>query len=113
VAATPGTVAAAAQTAMPSTVDIRVTLDQGTAEGSGVILTADGDVLTNNHVVAGSTGPIEVTLADGSQHTATIVGTAPSYDLAVIKLQGVSGLTPATLGQSGSLQVGQQVVAIG
>jgi len=111
--ATPGTVAAAAQKAMPSTVDIRVDLPQGTAEGSGVILTADGDVLTNNHVVAGSTGDIVVTLADGSQHNATVVGTAPSYDLAVIKLQGVSGLTPATLGQSSSLQVGQQVVAIG
>ncbi|GAA1317488.1 S1C family serine protease [Pseudonocardia xinjiangensis] len=111
--ATPGTVAAAAQKAMPSTVDIRVNLAQGTAEGSGVILTADGDVLTNNHVVAGSTGQIVVTLADGSQHPATVVGTSPSYDLAVIKLQGVSGLTPATLGQSSSLQVGQQVVAIG
>ncbi len=111
--AAPGTVTAAAQAAMPSTVDIRVTLAQGTAEGSGVILTADGDVLTNNHVVAGSTGNIEVTLSDGSQHPATVVGTSPSYDLAVLKLQGVSGLTPATLGQSSSVQVGEQVVAIG
>jgi putative serine protease PepD len=112
-ATTPGSVAAAAQTAMPSTVDIRVSLAQGSAEGSGVILTADGDVLTNNHVVAGATGTITVTLADGSEHPATVVGTSPSYDLAVIRLQGVSGLTPATLGTSGDLQVGQQVVAIG
>lgn len=112
-AATNGTVTAAAAKAMPSTVDIRVTLAQGTAEGSGVILTADGNVLTNNHVVAGSTGSITVTLADGSQHSATVVGTSPSYDLAVIKLDGVSGLTPATLGQTKDVQVGQQVVAIG
>ncbi|GEL22457.1 hypothetical protein PSU4_14110 [Pseudonocardia sulfidoxydans NBRC 16205] len=112
-AATNGTVAAAAAKATPSTVDIRVNLAQGTAEGSGVILTADGNVLTNNHVVAGATGQITVTLSDGSQHTAKVVGTAPSYDLAVIKLDGVSGLTPATLGQTKDVQVGQQVVAIG
>ena len=111
--ATAGSVAAAARTAMPSTVDIRVSMSQGSAEGSGVVLTADGNVLTNNHVVAGATGPITVTLADGSQHRATVVGTSPSYDLAVIKLAGVSGLTPATLGRSGDVQVGQQVVAIG
>jgi putative serine protease PepD len=110
---TPGSVAAAAQTAMPSAVDIRVTLPQGIAEGSGVILTADGNVLTNNHVVAGATGDITVTLADGSEHPATLVGTSPSYDLAVIKLQNVSGLPAATLGNSADLRVGQQVVAIG
>jgi putative serine protease PepD len=112
-AAEPGTVAGAAAIATPSTVDIRVSTAQGTAEGSGVVLTADGAVLTNNHVVAGGTGEITVTLADGSEHAATVVGTAPSYDLAVIRLQGVSGLTPATLGNSGDVQVGQQVVAIG
>ncbi len=109
----PGSVAAAAAKAMPSTVDIQVALSQGTAEGSGVILTADGDVLTNNHVVAGATGDMTVTLADGTEHRATVIGTSPSYDLAVIKLQGVSGLTPAALGESSSVQVGQQVVAIG
>jgi putative serine protease PepD len=110
--ATGGSVAAAAATVLPSTVDIRVTLAGGAAEGSGVVLTADGDVLTNNHVVDGAR-TITVTLADGSQHQATVVGTSPSYDLAVIKLQGVSGLTPATLGTSANLQVGQEVVAIG
>ncbi len=113
VSAEPGTVAGAAAIATPSTVDIGVTLAQGAAEGSGVILSADGAVLTNNHVVAGSTGDITVTLADGTQHPATVVGSAPSYDLAVLQMQGVSGLTPATLGNSADLQVGQQVVAIG
>ena len=110
--AAPGSVTAAAQTVLPSTVDIRATTAQGAAEGSGVILTADGDVLTNNHVVAGG-GQLTVTLADGSEHPATVVGTSPSYDLAVIRLQDASGLTPAALGESSSLQVGQSVVAIG
>ena len=108
-----GTVAGAAAAAAPSTVDIRVVTSQGVAEGSGVILTADGAVLTNNHVVSGSDGTISVTLADGSEHTATVVGTSPSYDLAVLRMQNVSGLTAATLGRSADLQVGQQVVAIG
>ena len=108
-----GTVAGAAAAAAPSTVDIRIVTSQGVAEGSGVILTADGAVLTNNHVVSGSNGTITVTLADGSEHTATVVGTSPSYDLAVLRMQNVSGLTAATLGRSADLQVGQPVVAIG
>jgi putative serine protease PepD len=110
--AAPGTVTAAAQTVLPSTVDIRATLPQGEAEGSGVVLTANGDILTNNHVVAGSR-ELSVTLQDGSEHPATVVGTSPSYDIAVIRLQGASGLTAAALGDSSSLQVGQPVVAIG
>jgi putative serine protease PepD len=110
--AAPGTVTAAAQTVTPSTVDIRTTVAQGEAEGSGVVLDANGDILTNNHVVAGAR-EISVTLSDGSAHPATVVGTSPSYDIAVIRLQGASGLTPATLGESSSLQVGQPVVAIG
>ena len=109
-----GTVAGAAAAAAPSTVDIRIVTSQGVAEGSGVILTADGAVLTNNHVVSGANGgTITVTLNDGSEHTATVVGTSPSYDLAVLRMQNVSGLTAATLGRSADLQVGQQVVAIG
>jgi putative serine protease PepD len=108
-----GTVAGAAAAAAPSTVDIRVITQQGVAEGSGVILTADGAVLTNNHVVEGAAGNIVVTLNDGTQHQAKVVGTSPSYDLAVLRMQNVSGLTAATLGRSADLQVGQQVVAIG
>jgi putative serine protease PepD len=110
--AAPGSVTAAAQTVLPSTVDIRATLAQGEAEGSGVVLTANGDILTNNHVVAGSR-ELTVTMQDGSELPATVVGTSPSYDIAVIRVQGASGLTPATLGDSNSLQVGQPVVAIG
>lgn len=108
-----GTVAGAAAIATPSTVDIQVRTGGGAAEGSGVILTADGAVLTNNHVVADASGPITVTLSDGTQHAATVVGTSPSYDLAVLRISGVSGLVPATLGRSADLVVGQQVVALG
>ena len=108
-----GTVAGAAAAAAPSTVDIRVATTSGAAEGSGVILTADGAVLTNNHVVEGASGAITVTLSDGTQHAATVVGRSPSYDLAVLRMQDVSGLPAAALGRSADLQVGQQVVAIG
>jgi putative serine protease PepD len=110
--AQPGTVAHAAQKASSSTVDIRVAGNRGSAEGTGVVLTADGYVLTNNHVVSNS-GEITVTLPDGKKTAARVVGTAPSYDLAVIKLDGASGLTPAELGKSSNLTVGQTAVAIG
>ncbi|MEU6701509.1 trypsin-like peptidase domain-containing protein [Pseudonocardia sp. NPDC046786] len=110
-----GSIAGAAAAITPSTVDIQVRTAQGVSEGSGVILTADGEVLTNNHVVSGAAqgGQITVTLSDGTRHEATVVGTSPSYDLAVIRLQGASGLTAATLGESSGVQVGEQVVATG
>ncbi len=111
----PGSVTYAAQVASKSTADIKVQMAQGTAVGSGIVLSSDGYVLTNNHVVAGagSGSKIVVTTSDGKQYPATITGTSPSYDLAVIKLDGASGLTPAILGDSDALQVGEQVVAVG
>jgi putative serine protease PepD len=115
VSSQPGSVAAAAKTAMKSTVDIKVATQRGTATGTGIVLTPDGYVMTNNHVVAGAGngGKIQVTTPDGQKHAAAVKGTSPSYDLAVIKLDGVSGLTPAVLGQSSALQVGQPVAAVG
>jgi putative serine protease PepD len=80
--------------------------------GSGIVLSADGLVLTNAHVVGGL-GNITVVLADGSQHPATLVGSSPNDDVAVVKVDGVSGLTPADLGSSEALQVGEEVIAIG
>jgi putative serine protease PepD len=111
----PGSVTYAAAAASKFTADIAVATAQGTAIGSGIVLSSDGYVLTNNHVVngVGSGARIQVTTADQNTNAATIVGTSPSYDLAVIKLQNVSGLTAAPLGSSANLQVGEQVVAVG
>jgi putative serine protease PepD len=99
----------------PSIVDVKVATAQGTAEGSGIVLTADGRIVTNNHVVegAGGSGTVRVTLADGRSVPARIVGTSAGADLAVLQMQGVSGLTPATLGDSSALKVGDTVLAFG
>jgi serine protease Do len=81
--------------------------------GSGVIVSKDGYILTNNHVVADAQ-EIKVTTSDRKNYTATIVGTDPKSDLAVIKLKGdVSNLTPAEFGDSGRLRLGDIVLAIG
>ncbi|MEZ5097332.1 MAG: trypsin-like peptidase domain-containing protein [Nocardioides sp.] len=100
---------------LPSVVKIDVVGSQGAGSGSGIILTADGEILTNNHVVevAGDTGQISVSFNDGSRADATILGTDPLTDTAVIQADGVSGLTPATIGSSAALAVGQEVVAVG
>jgi putative serine protease PepD len=79
-----------------------------------VILTADGYVLTNNHVVANAQGDsVSVIFADGKKATATIVGTDPRTDLAVVKASGVAGLTAAKFGDSAKMQVGDTVLALG
>ncbi|MEO7446926.1 MAG: trypsin-like peptidase domain-containing protein [Humibacillus sp.] len=107
---------AVAKAASPSVVSIDVTTQQGSGAGSGVILDGNGHVLTNNHVVGDATGQgaIQVTLADGRTYAATIVGTDPSTDLAVIKLTSApTDLTPITLGDSTALKVGDPVMAVG
>jgi serine protease Do len=89
--------------------------DQGAlfgGAGTGVVLSADGLVLTNAHVVTGS-NDISVRMFDGSTHDASLVGRTPSNDLAMIRIDGVDDLTPATLGSSDSLAVGEPVIAIG
>ncbi|MCP2261781.1 putative serine protease PepD [Streptoalloteichus tenebrarius] len=106
----------AAAVASRSVVDVAWSTGRSGAEGSGVILTADGAVLTNNHVVEGAvaTGaPITVTLPDGAKRPARVVGRDGGSDLAVLRVDGASGLTPAQFGDSAGLRVGQQVVAIG
>ena len=79
--------------------------------GSGVILSADGYIVTNNHVVAGADS-ITVRTRDGKSYAANLVGTDPDADLAVLKIEA-SGLTPAVLGSSDDLVVGETAVAIG
>ena len=99
-----------AQKVEPSVVSITV----GSVEGSGVIVSADGYVVTNNHVVAGGGGnTVTVVFDDGKRGTATVVGTDPKTDLAVIKVNGASGLSPAKLGDSAAMQVGDTVLALG
>jgi serine protease Do len=82
-----------------------------TGVGSGVVLTADGYILTNKHVVAGSQS-LTVELADGEQFSAKVVTESTDADLALIKIEA-TGLTPAAIGDSASLQVGETVIAIG
>jgi serine protease Do len=79
--------------------------------GSGVIVSSEGRVLTNNHVVAGA-DRVKVTLADGRSFDAEVVGTDPKTDIAVVKIDA-HGLPAATLGDSDELQVGEWVLAIG
>jgi S1-C subfamily serine protease len=101
----------------PAVVSIQATIDQGpfssTAAGSGMILTSDGEVLTNAHVVNGASG-ITVTLSGQSQaRSATLVGIDTSNDLALLKINGASNLPTVSLGKSSEVQVGDDVVAIG
>jgi putative serine protease PepD len=110
-----GSVEKVAASVLPSVVKINVSGSSGSGSGSGIILRADGTILTNNHVVslAGDNGSITVNFNDGKTAKATVVGTDPVTDMAVIKAQDVSGLAAATIGKSGDLRVGQSVVAIG
>ncbi|GAA4150764.1 trypsin-like peptidase domain-containing protein [Streptomyces tunisiensis] len=107
-----GTVAGVAKSVSPSIVEVKAASSSGSATGSGVIVTEDGEVVTNNHVVAGAS-QIQVRTHDGKTYDARVVGTDSSKDLALIKLEDASGLKAATLGDSDGVQVGDQVVAIG
>ncbi|MFD9242842.1 S1C family serine protease [Streptomyces sp. NPDC059556] len=107
-----GTVAGVAEAVSPSIVEISASSDSGKSTGSGVIITSDGEIITNNHVISGAS-EITVQLSSGKSYRAEVVGTDPDKDLALIKLQGASGLKTATLGDSSKVRVGDQVVAIG
>ncbi len=110
-------VTAAAAKASPSVVTLAVTGQQGSGSGSGIVLDDQGHVLTNTHVVTlgGQTNTPEISVQahDGSVTSAEVVGTDPLSDLAVVQLEDASGLTPAELGSSGELNVGDQAIAIG
>jgi putative serine protease PepD len=110
-------ITAAAVKASPSVVTIKATNGSEGGTGSGVILDDQGHILTNTHVVTldgtAASADIEIRTHDGRVLTAKIVGTDPLSDLAVIKVDNPSGLTPATLGDSGKLNVGDTAVAIG
>jgi len=147
-----GSVEQVAAKVVPSVVMLETNLGRASEEGSGIILSSDGLILTNNHVVAtaanpgkapaphgrpgehqgpeddpGGPGPdpdqpappagakpkTTVTFSDGRTAEFTVVGTDPTTDIAVVRVQGVSGLTPISLGSSANLRVGQPVMAVG
>ncbi|SFE29742.1 putative serine protease PepD [Actinopolyspora alba] len=111
-----GSVQSVADTVLPSVVQIQVQTARGASgSGSGIIISKDGYILTNNHVVEGASqagGDLVARFNDGQVSQLSVVGTAPWSDLAVVKAD-VTGLTPAKLGNSGELDVGAGVVAIG
>jgi len=110
-------VTAAAATAAPSVVTIRVSGAESSGNGSGVVLSQDGFILTNAHVVSinGSTRNVSLTVrtSDGGVFEAELVGADPTNDLAVIKIETTKPLTPITFADSSAINVGDQVVAIG
>ncbi|MFK0005630.1 trypsin-like peptidase domain-containing protein [Paenarthrobacter sp. NPDC090520] len=110
-------ITAAAAKASPSVVTIKATSGNEGGTGSGIIIDDQGHILTNTHVVtldgATSNAAIEVRTSDGKVLKATVVGTDPLSDLAVIKVSDASGLVPATLGDSSKVNVGDTAVAIG
>ena len=120
--APPNSVEQVAAKVVPSVVELETHDGDMVAQGSGIILSSDGLILTNNHVVAPAAdaaksgdGQIraQVIFSDGRTSPFTVVGTDPTTDIAVVRAQGVSGLTPLALGSSAKLRVGQSVVAVG
>jgi len=126
-----GSVEQVAAKVMPSVVKLQVDMGGQGDTGSGIVLSSDGLILTNNHVVAPAAGDGQdaqptsadsgqaaamtktVTFSNGQTAPFSVVGTDPSGDLAVVRAEGVSGLTPIAVGSSKDVKVGQQVVAIG
>lgn len=111
----PDSVAGIAASALPSVVTLHVSGTTESGTGTGFVLDGSGHILTNNHVVApaGQGGEITVTFSGGETARGEVVGKDSGYDLAVVKVTGVSGLKPLPLGNSDNVQVGDPVVAIG
>jgi len=99
----------------PGIVDVTSTLgfQNATAKGTGIVLTSNGEILTNNHVINGATSVNVTDVGNGKTYKATVVGYDESHDIAVLQLSGASGLTTATTGDSSTVKVGDGVVALG
>ncbi len=110
-----GALSGAAAAAATSLVDIDTTLSyqNGEAAGTGIVLTSDGIILTNNHVISGATSIKATDIGNGQTYTATVIGYDRTHDVAVIKLQNASGLKTASIGNSNKVSVGDAVVGIG
>ncbi|MDQ1620580.1 MAG: putative serine protease PepD [Actinomycetota bacterium] len=107
-----GSIAGVAAKVLPSVVQIKVETSNGAATGSGFVIDENGFLVTNNHVVAGAQGRVQVVFSDGKNSTAQVVGTSPGYDLAVLKVNATN-LAALPLGNSDSVVVGDPVIAIG
>jgi S1-C subfamily serine protease len=96
-------------------VDINTVIDYGSeqAAGTGMVLTSNGEILTNNHVIDGSTSISVTVVSTGKTYKATVVGDDPTDDVAVLQLTGASGLATAKLGDSSTVAVGNTVTAVG
>lgn len=111
-----GSVERVAEAVLPAVVSIAVASRSGVAEGSGSIISSDGKVLTNHHVVAEAAkgdSKMQVTLNDGSKHPATFIASDVNTDIGVIQIEGVKDLPVISFGDSDNLSVGQSVVAVG
>jgi len=99
----------------PGLVDVNSTFGYQSAKGAGtgIVLTSDGEILTNNHVIDGATAVSVTDIGNGKTYTATVVGYSAAQDIAVLQLQNASGLTTAKIGDSAQAGVGEAVVAIG
>ena len=111
----PSDVSAIAQKADPGLVDVNSTFSYQSAAGAGtgIVLTSNGEILTNNHVINGATSISVTDVGNGKTYSAAVVGYDDSKDIAVLQLQNASGLATAAIGDSGNVSVGQPVVAIG
>jgi S1-C subfamily serine protease len=99
----------------PAIVDVTSTLgyQEATAKGTGIVLTSNGEILTNNHVINGATSISVTDIGNGKTYKATVVGYDESHDIAVLQLSGASGLTTASTGDSATVGVADKVVALG
>jgi S1-C subfamily serine protease len=99
----------------PALVNVTSTLGlQGaTGKGTGIVLSSDGEILTNNHVIHGATSVSVTDIGNGKTYSAKVIGYDAAHDVAVIKASGASGLTTASLGDSGTVKVGDAVTALG
>ena len=107
--------AAVAAKVDPAIVDINTVLGYqgGAAAGTGMVLTPTGEILTNNHVIAGATSIKATVVTTGKTYSAKVVGYDQANDVAVLQLQGASGLKTISTGDSSKLNVGTTVVALG
>jgi putative serine protease PepD len=113
---TTSTIGAVAKAALPSVVQVNESTQNVSGTGSGMIISSNGMIVTNNHVIAdyvADGGQLTVTTYDGKTYNAKVIGYLAADDVAVIQAQGVSGLTPVTFADSSQVQVGDETVAIG